>query len=130
MRSAVRRLARAEVVEAVAEYVDGLSPETQLVLYGYSSTICDGLARCAPWLQASVFLIEDLQYGVDGSLGEHAHAQKHLERAGIKPILLRFDQIAPFALLPQTLSATLPAMRCRLQGADRSPSCLGARRSA
>jgi len=93
----VRRLAREDVLEQLAQFLRKLPSETVIVLYGYSSTVCEGLARCASWLTHPVFLVEDLQYGVEGSLGEHRYARRHLEAAGIRPILLPFDQIAPLS---------------------------------
>lgn len=89
-----RHVGRIEVANVLAEFVAGLPAQSQLVLYGYSSTVCEGLARVGE-LEHHVFLVEDLQYGVDGSLGEHALAEQRLIRAGIQPTLLKFDQIAP-----------------------------------
>lgn len=90
-----KRLVRAASVENLAAYLRSLSSETYLVLYGYSSLTCEGLAAAASSLTCTVFLIEDLQYGIEGSLGEHLQVQEHLTAAHITPYVLPFDQIAP-----------------------------------
>ena len=121
----VRRLTRAEVLEKLSQFVRGLPDETQIVLYGYSSTVCEGLARCAAWLSLPVFLVEDLQYGLEGSLGEHQHAQRHLEAAEIKPILLPFDQIAPLTSLSADFVRDAAGRSVPLSGARRPIALLG-----
>ena len=84
---------RADVVEILAAFIRDLPPEVSIVIYAYSSTVCDGLVRALSWLSSPIFLVEDLQYGREGSLGEHVLAQRHLERQGLHPIQIPFDQI-------------------------------------
>jgi beta-phosphoglucomutase len=85
---------RAATVKALSDYLRTVDVRDQIVLYGYSSVICDAIAQSARSLPSTVFIIEDLQYGVDGSFNEHLLAMTHLEGAGLHPKLVKFEQIA------------------------------------
>jgi beta-phosphoglucomutase len=87
-RQALRLSARQEL----ASYLAQLPTETYLVLYGYSSIICETLSESAlPRLP--IFLIQELQYGVEGTRGEHAITLALLRKAGIEPIVVPFSEV-------------------------------------
>jgi beta-phosphoglucomutase-like phosphatase (HAD superfamily) len=76
-----------------------LSSNSLVLLYGYSSVVCDAVRRASP--PAPVLVVRDAQYGVHSSLGEHAIVRKALRSSGIDSWLIDSDQIT--ALLdPQT----------------------------
>lgn len=62
---------RANVVDALAGFLLVQSPE-QLILYGYSSTACEGLIRAVErgWDLPEILIVKDEQYGSD-SVNEH-----------------------------------------------------------
>jgi hypothetical protein len=76
----------------VTRFLRDVTPNTYLVLYGYSSTVCEAIVATANYLPCPVYLIEDLQYGVEGTLGEHELARRHLREGSIEPTVLPFDQ--------------------------------------
>jgi beta-phosphoglucomutase len=85
---------REGVVQNVAKYIlDNVTSNAYLVLYGYSTTVCDSLVAVSEHLPCPVFLSEDVQYGVKRSLGEHKMALKHLERGGITPNIIEFKKV-------------------------------------
>jgi beta-phosphoglucomutase len=89
-----KALTRQEVVQHLATFLTRLSADTHLVLYGYSSTICDTLTSVASSLRIPIFLVEDLQYGASGSLAEHLRAEKHLRSGGLEPFIVPFAEVA------------------------------------
>jgi hypothetical protein len=89
----IKQSARTQVTDFLVKFVRELPRETLIVLYGYSTTICDALTQSSLQVPFSVFLVEDMQYG-PSSLEEHRNVQSHLRVAGIEPILIPFAQIA------------------------------------
>ena len=92
---------REGVVQNVARYIlDNVASNTYLVLYGYSTTVCDSLVAVGEHLPCPVFLSKDAQYeyGVKRSLGEHKMALKHLERGGITPNIIEFEEVPGMTL--------------------------------
>ena len=99
---------RLKVIQNVTQFLKDvkLTSDTCLVLYGYSTAVCQSLVSLREGLVADGIIDQkydylpcpvfwsDLQYGADGSLNEHLQAQKHLQRGHIKPIILPFDQLA------------------------------------
>jgi len=86
-RDAVRELA----IRQIRAFLDqSLSEHEIIVLYGYSSTVCDGLIRRDD--RATVtFVIEDLQYGAN-SVREHEIVKDRLTRAGLPCHVIPFSE--------------------------------------
>lgn len=94
-----RGFVRERVVENIRTYLrETMGRDDFLVLYGYSSTVCEGIIRLAS-PDLVVFVVEDLQYGAD-SVREHETVQAVLTSAGIP------CHAVPFAALDQLLRPT------------------------
>lgn len=94
---------RTTIVHEVAATVRGLEADssTVLVLYGYSTTVCEGLVRAHPDGSHAVWVVEDLQYG-DRELSEHNDTVAHLEQAGVHVTVLPFESfVAALGARPQ-----------------------------
>jgi beta-phosphoglucomutase len=89
---AAKLLAQERTIRNAAQFLRSDGADKYLVLYGYSKTVCEALVRAKDALLNDIYLIEDLQYGEE-SLEEHKRAQEHLEKGGIAPILLPFEEI-------------------------------------
>ena len=88
-----KKLLRHNVTINVAQFLREIDEKAILVLYGFSSTVCDSIADIGNIINNPILLIEDLQYGSDASLGEHKVAEKYLKEKGLTPYVLSFENI-------------------------------------
>lgn len=86
MRSAHHR-----VTDEVAEFIRTCPPSSVLVLYGFSRTVCAGLAALSN-IPNPIWVIEDKQYG-DASINEHLLTFRRLQEAGHSPVLLPYPSL-------------------------------------
>lgn len=84
-------VSRRRVVLQLSGFIRRLNPASILVLYGYSTTICDALEAIGSSLENPVWVVEDLQYG-GASVGEDTLVSLRLQRAGISFTRLTFDE--------------------------------------
>lgn len=119
-----RGFVRERVVENVRVFLrDALGRDDFLVLYGYSSTVCEGIIRLAD-PDLVVFVVEDLQYGAD-SVREHETVQAVLTAAGISCHAVPFTAL-DHLLRPATMSTTtLNGRRLSLPPRRRLVAMLG-----
>jgi beta-phosphoglucomutase-like phosphatase (HAD superfamily) len=88
-----KKLLRYNVIINVANFLKCIEENSILVLYGFSSTVCDSIVDIGNLIKNPIILIEDLQYGIDNSLGEHKIAEQYLKDKGLKPYIINFDKI-------------------------------------
>lgn len=97
-------IARERVIRNTASFLTASLRATDLVvLYGYSSTVCEGIIR-ARNLEMIVLVIEDLQYGPD-SVQEHLIVERVLSAADVVCHILPFSELDH--LLQSSVTATL-----------------------
>lgn len=69
-----------------------LGRNSMLLLYGYSTIVCDAICRMRTTVP--VFVVRDAQYGARSSLGEHSIVLSRLGKRGIEATLIDIDQIS------------------------------------
>lgn len=109
---AAKVVTRARAASQAAQQLDHLlHPGALLLLYGYSSVVCESLRLASP--SGPVFVVRDAQYGIGSSLGEHRIVQDLLAASGIESWLIDSDQLSSLLdphvfRLRSTSGVTLP----------------------
>lgn len=89
---AAKAVTRAAAASQAAQQLDQLlRPHSLVLVYGYSSVVCESVRLASP--SAPVLVVRDAQYGVRSSLGEHTIVRANLASSGIDSWLIDSDQI-------------------------------------
>lgn len=87
-----KALTRPRAARQAAQQLDQvLGPRSLLLLYGYSSVVCEAVRAASP--AVPIFVVRDAQYGLRGSLGEHVVVRSELASAGLESYLVDSDDI-------------------------------------
>lgn len=80
---------RSRVLDNVKTFLaERLVENSSLILYGYSSAVCDAVGASNPPGSCNIIVLEDQQYG-EGSLREEKKVKKHLRKHRTYPVAFR-----------------------------------------
>lgn len=85
-----KQIIRTQVLQNMASFLRDVDQRTFIVLYGYSSTVCESIIAVHQRLPAPIIIVEDLQYpGTE--IREHEKVRQHLANGGIEAEIIKFE---------------------------------------